>query len=306
MTLKCPTIFMFLLAIVSIKINPRLFRRLQNDDGSSDPEQKSESNFLPPGTEKVNAVEMQVDPITRQMKVVSNDFEEQTPPSVKHVYALDIQDLLRLEDYMNNLKQQFEVKVFGNLDTFQDQNQFDLAYLYYKNLRGIRNNYFSEKQKIEEKIDYLKKISEYGLGFIESATTAQLTQVIHEKTVDLDAYNKFILLQLAEKLDSEMSELYQSITQDLPNLFAEYDRINVDRNLSTYELVNKNIEISFKLTIFRESQLNQRIDLMVSICRSIDDNQDYHHLSDTSNAKIVFSTSIWKSLMLLNLILMWV
>ena len=282
-------ILIFLITFsISAKKHSRVLRKLQEET------RRPNSDFLPSDLKAKNAIEFKQDPLTRQMVIVSNSVKKETEQKPRRTYSLDIQDLLRIEDYLRNLKQQIISKVFGNIDVAKNETQLDKAYLFYRNLRQIRNNYNREKEKIEEKTEYLKKITEYSLNFIQGATNVQLSTVITERNVDIDSYNKFILLQLVEKLDSEMGEFQRAILEDFHAIFEEYDANNIDSKGSTFDLVNTNIGIAFKLTIFEQTNLIERIDLMSQICRKIEDNEDYHHLSKRSNSKITFYDSIFK------------
>jgi len=105
--------------------------------------------------------------------------------------------------------------------------------------------------------------------------------------VDLDSYNKFILVQLLEKLNDEMSQFHFSITHELSGIFKEYDQVN-SSDKPTFDLINKNIDIAFRLTMWEDVQIQKRIDFMIQLSRKIEDNENYHHLAKRNNQKLVF------------------
>lgn len=245
---------------------------------------------LPPGIISKKEVKLSIDPISREVLVKTN-FAPPPMNVTEHVYLVDIQDLLRLEDYLRNLRQHFIVKVFGDLEIKPGQNTLDKAYLLYKNLKEIYLNYKAEESILNEKVRYLKRITEFALNYIQDATNEQLSKIIVERDVDIDSYNKFILLQLVQKLDEDMSEFHHAFIETLPSIFSEYDKTNHVSNLSTYQVVNKDIELSFKLTIFEKEELDIRFKRMIAICNKIVDNQDYHHIARRFDKRIEFSGS---------------
>lgn len=247
------------------------------------------NEMLPPGVISKQEVRLEIDPITRLLTIKKSTINSVILPVIEHVYTIDIQDLLRFDDYIKNLRQHLITRLFGDLEVQLNTNKLDKSYLYYKNLKQIKENYVLQKGKIEEKVEYLKKITEFSMNFVQNATIADLSKVITQRDVDIDAYNKFILLQLLEKLDDEMGEFRRAVLEDLSEIFREYEQVNSGSNLSTYEVVNKDIEISFRLTIFEENQLTQRVNTISAICRKITDNKNYHHIAQISNQSERFS-----------------
>jgi hypothetical protein len=284
-------------AAAALSSRPRLSRRMLQDQTP-----KAQGSFVQAGQVSTHEVKLEIDPITRELTIVKQDVPPPPIDRIEHVYTIDICDLQRVENYVKNLRAQIVAKVLGHLEVAENANRLDKAYLLYDNLRQIRANYALEKDKMDEKMEYLKKITEFALSFAQNATTADLSRVIVEKSVDIDAYNKFILLQLLEKLDSEMGELHRAVTVDLPAIFDEFDLINSHQTTSGYQIVNKNIELSFRLTIFDSNQLNHRVETISTLCRKIVDNKNYHHIAARSNPQMTFDAQtlvVWVTAILL-------
>lgn len=266
-------------------------------------EKKSE-NLLPTGQAKSQEVQLQIDPITRKLTIVKMAVHETVEEHVEHVYTLDIGDLRRLEEYTRNLRQHINSHIFNELEVAEGANRLDLASLIYHNLPAIRRNWELERLKVIEKATYLKKITEYALSYCQNATNADLSRVISERNVDIDAYNKFILIQLIEKLDAEVGELERAVSKDLSALFDEFDA-NTDRPTgSAYTTVNKNIEISFRLTVFKTNQLGHRIDTILAICRKITDNEKYHHIAQRTTNRVLLWSDSWSAVWAFALLLL--
>lgn len=267
-------------------------------------DEKKTENLLPNGEHKGQEVQLRIDPITRKLTIVKMTVHEVQEQRVEHVYTLDIGDLRRLEEYVRNLRQHINSRIFHELEVAEGANRLDLANMIYRNLPTIRRNWELEKNKVIEKANYLKKITEYALNYCQNATNADLSRVISERNVDIDAYNKFILLQLIEKLDSEVGELERGISKDMSALFDEYDS-NVDHPTgSAYTTVNKNIEISFRLTIIKTNQIGHRIDTIMAVCRKITDNEKYHHIAQRTTNRVLLWSDSWNVVWILALLVL--
>ncbi len=225
------------------------------------------------------------DPITRQLVLKSNTAEAKTEEPEKE-YALDIKDLYAINSYLKNLRDQIKIDVFGDIQSQPSDTKLDRGYAFYKDLTNIRNRYFASKKKINEKAGYLKKVADFAVEYTKSAPQSDLTNILSERDVDLDAYNRFILTQLVERLAEEMDAFHKAITVDMANLFDEYDKITRNKGNTMYYTIEQTSQIAFKLTIIEQLELVDRVNRMVKIRQLIMDNKFYHHISATFDKEL--------------------
>ena len=98
------------------------------------------NEMLPPGVISKQEVRLEIDPITRLLTIKKSAINSVIEPVIEHVYTIDIQDLLRFDDYIKNLRQHLITRLFGDLEVQLNTNKLDRSYLYYKNLKQIKEN----------------------------------------------------------------------------------------------------------------------------------------------------------------------
>ena len=230
------------------------------------------------------------DPITRELVLKTNVVEAKPVEKTKE-YALDIKDLYAIDSYLKNIRDHIRIGVLGDIQTGPSENQFDRGYLIYKDLTNIRNRYFTEKKKINEKADYLKKVADYVLEFSKTAPPADLTNILSERDVDIDSYNRFVLIQLVERLDEEMNAFHKAITGDMAEYFDEYDKVTRNKALTVYSIIDQTSKIAFNLSIIEQNELIDRVNRMIKIRRLIIDNKYYHHISASFDQELKTSSA---------------
>lgn len=218
------------------------------------------------------------DPITRQLILKTNVVEVKPEEPTKE-YALDIKDLYSIDTYLKNLRDHIRIGVFGDIQSLPSDSQLDRGYAIYKDLTNIRNRYFTEKRKINEKADYLKKVADFAYEYTKNAPQADLTNILSERDVDLDSYNRFILTQFVERLVEEMTAFHKAITIGMADFFNEYDKVTRNKAMTVYSIIEQTSKIAFSLSIIEQNELIDRVNRMIKIRQFIMDNKFYHHIS---------------------------
>ena len=193
--------------------------------------------------------------------------------------SFDIKDIENLEtDIMRYLKL-IKYDILLNLKTSILVSAIDQSYLMYQNMAKIRDNYFINKPILRASITRIRNVTSFALMYAKEATKTQLKQLITAQDVELDEFNKKILIALLERLDIQAKKTWESTYIDLENLMQEIEKVYSDLQMTPANKLSRLIEFSMKLTNFEREVVDDGTNQMKGLIALIIDNPKYHHLT---------------------------
>jgi len=234
-------------------------------------------------------VHIHKDPITRAMladevaPTEEIDPEELVEEEVDQV-TLDISDLKKLRELIEDLREDLKLNVLDNLPDNELINRMERSYEVYERIEEIRKKYYLAKMRLEEKTLYIKHIVDFCLQYAEThEEKEELKEMLTEYDVMLDEHNHRILIALLEKLQEKTNTLHDNVFDELKKDFEEIDSIHENPDSSQSEKVGKMIETSINLTVFEKETIHTLIDQILEIFDLIVDNPKYDHISKAFN-----------------------
>lgn len=255
-----------------------------------------------------SAAEKELD--AEQSLIPNVQIDESGKPSYmpSNAQKFDIKDVDRLDDDIMAYLKVIKYDVLLNLRTSIKQTAIEHSYLIYKNLTRIVDTYFMRKPILRAKVTRLRDITSFALQYAKDASVAQMKQLITAADVELDEYNKKMLIALLERLDAQAEKIWESTYIELEELMQETDRIREDPQMTASNKLSKLIESSFKLAIFQQEIVEDGTYQMKGLVSLIVDNPKYHHLTQGFSAvlKIKAKACIMNLLIAsLTLLLIW-
>ena len=236
-------------------------------------------------------VHIHKDPITRAIiademaPTEEIDPEELVEEEVDQI-ALDISDMKKIRELMEDLRDDLKLNVLDNLPDSELVNRMERSYEVYERIEEIRKKYYMAKMRIEEKTLYIKHIVDFCLEYAEThEEKEELKEMLTEYDVMLDEHNHQVLIALLEKLQEKTNLLHDNVFVGLPQYFEEVDSIHKNPNASESEKVGKMIETSINLTVFEKETIHGLIDQILEIFALVLDNPKYDHISKAFDEK---------------------
>jgi hypothetical protein len=236
-------------------------------------------------------VHIHKDPITRAVIADEMDPEEKVDPEeiveeeVDKV-ALDISDMRKIRQLMDDLRNDLKINVLDNLPDNDLINRMERSYEIYERVDEIRKKYYLAKMRLEEKALYIKHIVDFCLEYAETHEEKEdLKEMLTEYDVMLDEHNHKILVALLEKLQEKTNLLHDNVFEQLPNTFKDIDKVHKSPDMSESEKVGRMIETSINLTVFEKDTVEKLINQILELFALVLDNPKYHHISKAFEEK---------------------
>lgn len=191
----------------------------------------------------------------------------------------DIKDVDNLDNDIMRYIKVMKYDIMLNLKTSISQSEIDHSYLIYKNLAKIKDNYFINKPTLRAKVTRLRDVTSFALDYAKEATKSQMKNLITAADVELDEYNKKILIALLDRLDQQTQKLWESTYTDLEDQMQELEKIHADAQMTPANKLSRLIECSLKLAIFEKDIVEEGTTQIKGLIALIIDNPKYHHLT---------------------------
>lgn len=220
----------------------------------------------------------------------------------------DIKDIDNLDTDIMRYVKVTKYDILLNLRTSINVSGMDHSYLIYQNMSKIKDNYFIYKPLLRAKATRLRDVTSFSLGYAREATKVQLKQLITAKDVELDEYNKKILIALLERLDEQARKIWESTYIDLENLMQEVEQVYEDTIMTPANKLSRLIEFSIRLAGFEKETVSDGTNQMKGLIELIVDNPKYHHLTMGfigtlpihENSKIIHTACVLFGLLMIN------
>lgn len=202
-----------------------------------------------------------------------------SPPLAKNIEIGDVKGLQALLESFGHF---IDKNIFLNIESQFSINEVNYSYLIYKDIDKIRENYFKQKVTTRSKITKIRNIVDFAYKYAQSDDPEHMKQLVSQHDVDLDEFNKRVLIKLLEKLNEEITKLWEAIYIDLDNQMNHIEKILDDPNMAPTTKCGNLIEASLELTLFIKEKLHNGIEKMVKIRKLIMNNPKYHKWAGTT------------------------
>ena len=205
---------------------------------------------------------------------------------------LDIKDIDGLDDDIMNYLLSIKYDILLNLKTSISTTAIDHSYLIYRNISHIKDNYFINKPILRERVSRIRDVTSFAVEYAKEATKEKLKQLITAQDVELDEYNKKILIALLERLDKKAEKLWEATYNDLDRLIKNLEHAYQDQHATPANKLSHMIEYSLKLAVFEKEVVDDITNQMKGLIALVTDNPKYHHLTKRYTGSLPLKASI--------------
>ena len=247
--------------------------RLANDEIAIDNDKPSSDD--PP---KNNSSSKQGNTSQKEGKA---DQSSGNDPEQTHIkkYDFSIKDIGEIKTDLTEIKQIIRKEVLANLSITLILKKLEVSYQMYKKINDVRDGYKKHKDEIKEKISRIKNITEactYQMKVMNEM--GDIKGVFQSAGAKIDNYNLKILSQLIFKLEENVNILWESLSKDMDDFFAELEVLHYDLTIPDDKKVAEMIKIAVNVATFETDIINEHIEKIESINDLIFDNPKYHHI----------------------------